>query len=808
MVGKTLGHYRILKRLGRGGAGDVYLAEDAKLNRRVALKILKPALAGDEMLLLSFKREAQALAALSHPGVVTVYSVEEVDGANFLTMELIEGQPLRQMLPRNGMRLDTFLRLALPLADALAAAHEQGIVHRDFKPRNVMVTPEGRVKVVDFGLAKLRTEDGRDSKNPTQTLFRKGEIRGTIPYMSPEQVVGKPCGPPSDVFSLGTTYYMMLAGRRPFDGKTAIEIISRIVRVDPEPLSKLRPDLPRQLTRIVRRCLAKDVDRRYDSARQVHHQLLDLQHELEGEETTTMDRSSIPWLSDDTTTIITIPAGRRRLAQIGGGVLLLGLLALGFAFRGSLVPSRAPAEVEQARTLMAVLPFLNLSGDPEQAYLSDGLTEEIATHLGKLEPERLGVIARTSVMRFKEGREPIDAIGEALGVDYVVEGSVRESDEGLHVTAKLIEVEDQTQLWSESYDKALSGVRAIQADVAHRIAASLASRLLPDVAPSPEVAPAVEPRAYEAYLRAWHLWNQVTPEALEGSVELFERAIAIEPDYSQAWHGLAAAYHLQGSADFMPDLEVYPRSKEAALRALELDPTSAEAQAALAGVYFMHEWDWAAAEEAFLQALELQPNSAFVRHRYALFLSSMGRHVESLGQMRLAVELDPMSPLARWNLAMRLWLAGQGDAALAELESLPELAPGFGTEVVRGLAALLREDYAAAVRELEKAAVRAPETSREILGYAYGKAGRLADAERILTEMEEIDASGGYVPLIDRVAVHGAIGQADEAFALLEEAYAKRDDALVDLKPSLLFEPLRADPRYRQLLRRMRLPED
>lgn len=328
MVGKSLGHYSILEPLGRGGAGHVYVAEDTKLNRRVALKVLKPALSDDEMLMLSFKREAQALAALSHPGVVTVYSVEEADGTHFLTMELIVGQSLRQMLPANGMRLDTFLDIARPLTEALAVAHEHGIVHRDLKPRNIMVGEDGRVVVVDFGLAKLKESSGKDSGSPTETLFRKGEIRGTIPYMSPEQVVGKPCGPPSDVFSLGTTFYMMLTGRRPFDGKNAIEIISRIVRVDPEPLASLRPDLPQALTRLVRRCLAKDVDRRYQSAREVHNELLGLHQELEGQETTTFERSAIEWLSDDTTTIITIHGGRRRLALIIGGVLLAGLIAL------------------------------------------------------------------------------------------------------------------------------------------------------------------------------------------------------------------------------------------------------------------------------------------------------------------------------------------------------------------------------------------------------------------------------------------------------------------------------------------------
>lgn len=299
MVGKQLGPYKILEQLGKGGAGKVYLAEDVERGRRVALKTLRSSVARDETLLLSFERESQALSALNHPGVVEVFSVDTIDGVRCIAMEYVEGRSLRQILPRHGMRLDRFLDLALELADALGAAHMQGIVHRDFKPRNVMVTPEGRVKVVDFGLAKLRPGQGEGGSETVETLFGKGEVRGTIPYMSPEQVVGKPCGPPSDVFSLGTTYYMMLTGRRPFDGKRPMDIISRIVRLDPEPLGDLRPDLPPDLVGIVERCHAKEIEDRYADAVEVHDALEELHQEMEGDETTTLDRSSLTWLDEE-----------------------------------------------------------------------------------------------------------------------------------------------------------------------------------------------------------------------------------------------------------------------------------------------------------------------------------------------------------------------------------------------------------------------------------------------------------------------------------------------------------------------------
>ena len=455
---------------------------------------------------------------------------------------------------------------------------------------------------------------------------------------------------------------------------------------------------------------------------------------------------------------------------------------------------------------MAVLPFLDLGADGETEYLADGLTEETLTHLGRLRPESLGVIARTSVMRFKGGTEPVSEIARALGVDYLLEGSVAASGDDVRVNVKLIEAEGETQLWAETYEGSLGEIHEVQAQIGQRVASALADRLLVEEAPVVAEPRPVDPRAYEAYLRGWHHWNRITAEGIARSIDYFSQAVEIEPDYAAAWSGLAAAHHVQGSGDFVDDREAYPRSKEAAIRALAIDPGSAEAQAALAGVYANHEWDWGAAERAFGRALELGPNSAFVHHRFALFLSSMGRHEEALERMRLAAELDPVSPLTRWNLGLRLWLAGETEGAIAELQRLPELSPGFGAEVVEGLIAVLRQDWEVAVERLEEAAATNPQGSRELLGYAYGRAGRGEDARRILEAMEALAAGGDYVPIIDRVAVHAATGDLDTAFALLDEAYRNRDDALVDLKSSLLLEPLRGDARYTELLHRMGLP--
>jgi serine/threonine protein kinase/TolB-like protein/Flp pilus assembly protein TadD len=804
MIGKTLAHYRILSTLGQGGTGKVYLAEDTRLHRQVALKILKRDLAEDADLLLSFEREAQALAALSHPGVVTVYSVEEAEGIHFLTMEFIAGKPLRKLLPKGGMRLDRFLEIAIPLTDALSAAHQRGITHRDLKPRNVMIGDDGRVKVVDFGLAKLRQGDGAGAK-ATATLFRKGEIRGTIPYLSPEQVLGGTCGPPSDVFSLGTTFYMMATGTRPFGGKNVMSIISSIVRVNPPSVGELRPDLPRQLVSIIDKCLEKKPEDRYPSALEVRNELQSLRFELEGEETTTMQRSDLDWLDDeaalpDETGTLTFSVKRRpAIAIVGALVAVVAGLTYFLTRPEPPVQPTPPSE----RIMLAVLPFDNLSGDPDQDFLSDGLTAEAVAHLGRLDPEQLGVIARTSTMRFKASETPVDEIAAALGVDYVLDGSVRSFEDQVRVTVELVRAEDQTNLWAQSYERDLADVFAIQADIARHVADQLSERLLGEV----EIAEGerVDPAAYEALLRGWYHWNEVTPESLRESIRYFEQSTEIDPRSAEAWYGLSAAHHVQGSADFVADREAYPASKRAALRALELAPDSAEAHAALAGVYYMFEWDWELAERAFGRALELNPNSSFVRHRYALFLSSLGRADDALAEMRRAVELDPLSPLARWNLALRLNLAGHSADANAELENLIGLEPAFGSDVVQGLQHFLAGDLEAAIEQFEDAATRSDSIVRELLGYSYARTGRAVEARAVLAVME-LEAQEGYVPLVGRVAILGALGDADAAFGLLDQAFDERDDALVDLKTSLLLAPLRDDARYSALLKRMNLP--
>jgi TolB-like protein/DNA-binding winged helix-turn-helix (wHTH) protein/Flp pilus assembly protein TadD len=456
------------------------------------------------------------------------------------------------------------------------------------------------------------------------------------------------------------------------------------------------------------------------------------------------------------------------------------------------------------RVLLAVLPFADLGNDADQEYFGEGLTEETIARIGAIDPNRLGVIARTSVMRFRGSREGIDRIGSELGVGYVLEGSVRRAADRVRITAMLIRVSDQTHLWAESFDRPLADVLAIQSEIASDVASALALTLLPASARTVREPPAVDPAAYDACLRGWHFWNRMTPEDLRRSVHYFQLAAGIAPNYARAYSGLAAAHAFRAYADFAPDADAYPKARAAALRALELDPGLAEAHACLGFVSFLHDWNWTAAERSLRRALELEPGSAFTRGIYATYLSAMGRHEEALEELQRAARLDPLDPVLRWKLAMLRWHLGQEEAAISDLQKITELDPDFAQGLARAAIPMIRGRWseAASIREAASADPR----SDAILGFLYAKAGRRPDARRILSELDRTSRQT-TLPGIGRAGIHAALGEADEAFAILELAYRQKDDGLLDLNTSYRFEPLRDDPRYADLLQRMGLPE-
>jgi serine/threonine protein kinase/Flp pilus assembly protein TadD len=579
MIGKTLSHFKILDKLGEGGMGAVYLAEDLELNRQVALKVLPSEMASDPERLSRFKREAKAVAALNHPNIVTIYSVEDSDEGRFISMELVKGRSLEEMIESQGLPVEQFFDIAVPLADALSAAHQGGITHRDLKPANVMVSDEGRVKVLDFGLAKLHIADpaAADPDLPTQALTQEGMVMGTVPYMSPEQVQSKPADHRTDIFSLGIILYEMATGERPFRGESSADLISSILRDSPRPVTKVKVDLPNHLGRIVGRCLEKEPGRRYQTA-------LDLRGELEHL--------------------------REEVAK----------------------------ETSDSGSSIAVLPFRNMSPDKEQDYFCEGIAEELINRLGKF--QNLRVASRTSAFQFKDADSDIREIGERLNVGTVLEGSVRKAANQLRISAQLVNVADGYRLWSDSFDRELKDVFAIQDEIAQSIVDALHVTLSPSEAKQVvQKATKVDVQAYDFYLKGRKFFYQFRQQGFEFARQMFARAIVIDPSYSRPYAGVADCcsflyMYFDSSEDNLQEADA------ASLKAVEIDPGSAEAHASRGlAVSLSQRFDEAKVE--FETALRLDPNNYEAHYLYARSLFAQGNLEEAAKRFEKACDVNP-----------------------------------------------------------------------------------------------------------------------------------------------------------------------
>ena len=614
MIGRTLSHYRITAAIGVGGMGEVYRATDTRLGREVALKVLPADMAASPERLERFRREAKALAALDHPGMVTVHSVEEADGVHFLTMQLVEGESLDRVIPEGGLPPERIMTMGTALADALAAAHGKGIVHRDLKPANVMLTKDGRVKVLDLGLAKvagLGSGAQVDSELSTEMRTREGVVMGTVPYMSPEQVSGRPVDHRTDIFSLGVVLYEMASGRRPFAGGSTVELGSAILRDTPPALTTLRSGLPEELTRIVTRCLEKDPVARFQSMRDVHGALLAL----------SAGRSGLQPASGHA-------PGPRSHAFIAGGVaILLGVAGYLVARSGVMRPaSRGREATSESRVIrsIAVLPLDNYSGDPSQEYFAEGMTDELTADLASI--SQLRVISRGSAMQFKGAhRPPTPEIARALDVDAVVEGSVLRAGDKVRITAQLIDARADRHLWAKSFERNSRDVLALQAELASTIAREIHVQLTPAEQSRLASAPSVNPEAYDAYLKGRYFFNRPSDENLQKAIARFEEAIALNPSFAPALSGLSDAYLWAGyNEGFLTASEARPKARAAAETAIQLDDKSAEAHTSLAVFKLFYEYDWAGCESEFRRAFALNPNYAFAHDQFGLGLALPG----------------------------------------------------------------------------------------------------------------------------------------------------------------------------------------
>ncbi len=653
MTGKTLGHYRILEQIGQGGMGVVYLAEDASLHRKVALKFLSAEMQQDDTARKRFIREARSAAALDHPYICHINEVGESEGQDFIAMEYVEGQSLSGRPP---LPLEEALRIAIEVAEALDAAHGKGIIHRDIKPGNIMLTETGHAKVMDFGLAKKTLAPGGvDAGDATLTaLTVGGAVSGTPAYMAPEQLRGQPADARSDLWALGVTLYEMVAGTRPFQGQGAYGLTSAIVSQPPLPLPT---EVPAALRAVIARCLEKEPGKRFQTAGELREAL-----------SAVSASTGSPWVGWRHW----MAHGRWRAVATAALalVLLVGILVGVDAggVRGWLTGRTG----NPARTVkLAVLPFANLTGDPEQEYLSDGLTQEMIAQLGRLHPQGLSVIARTSVMQYKKSEKPIDQIARELGVGYVLEGSARKDGGRIRITAELVQVRDQTQLWAETYDREMRGILTLQSDVARKVAESLALKLLPGEQSRLANARTVNPEAYDAYLKGLNRSYGITAADLDASLKYFELALQKDPNYPLAYVGVSIVWVYRQQMGVTPPHEAAPKAKAAALKALELDDTLADAHYALGLLYAWTDWNWPAADAAFRRAIDLNPNFPEARAFYSNYLQMMRRPDEATPQIERAVALDPFNPLLRSLRATDLVFSRRYDEAIAVARDVP-----------------------------------------------------------------------------------------------------------------------------------------
>jgi serine/threonine protein kinase/TolB-like protein/Tfp pilus assembly protein PilF len=774
------GKYRIVEEVGQGGMGIVYKAEDFELKRFVALKFLPPHLANAPELKDRFLIEARAAAALSHPNICVIHEVGQSSEHPYIAMEYVEGETLRDKIRKGPLKSEEALAIVGQVASGLAEAHQKGIIHRDIKSANIMVTAKGQAKVMDFGLAKL---SGGSSLTKSQTTL------GTVAYMSPEQARGAEMDRRTDIWSLGIVLYEMIVAKTPFRGDHDQAVIYSILHEEPESLKKARPDTAPGLDEIVGQALAKKPADRYQTMEEFREDMEAVREGLKP-----LKARPVPKKIFGIRTIYAYSA-------------LCGVLALIFGFnvgglRGRLF-GKAGGPVRAVR--LAVLPFTNLSNDPEQEYFSDGLTQQMNVRLGSLNPQGLSVIGNTSVNRYKKTDTPIDEIGRELGVDYVLEGGAQREGNRVRITAQLIKVRDQTQLWAESFDREVSSILTIQSEVAEKVAGALAVKLLPAELARLARTRTISPEAYEAYLKGSQHWIKMTPGDLDTAQRYFELALQKDPNYAAAYTGIAWVWMVRNQMLSSPLSEAVPKAKEAALKAVELDENLAESHYALAAVYTWHDWNLSEAGLEWKRAFDLNPNYPDGLAMYSHFLMIRGRPDEAMAMIKRALDLDPFNVTIQVFFAADLLLARRVEEAIVECNKALAMQPGNPV----ALATLL---FAYEAKGMDKETLA---TMRDYL--------RFYEVPDIDAEMDRGLAEGGYRGAMKRAADMLAAraqdymaqptdvawlsvfaGDNSRALEWLERAYELRDPNLPYLRfPA--YDPLRTEPRFQELLRRMNL---
>ena len=807
MISETISHYRIVEKLGAGGMGEVYLAEDTKLSRKVAIKVLPSESRGDQSAHKRLRREAQSAAGLDHPNICAIHEVGEEDGRSFIVMQYVEGETLAARIQRGPIELRESLDIAVQVADALAEAHSRGIIHRDIKPSNIMITARRQVKVLDFGLAKvIHPAMSLDSIAETESLLSEpGIIIGTVPYMSPEQVRGETLDARSDIFSFGAVVYEVIAGRQPFAAESAVATLSAILTHEAPPLARYADDVPEELQRIVRKCLEKDRERRYQMMHDVTVDLENVRREreaaqsgLRGEQTT---RTIAAARTD--------PFARRHglfRHRFVVGVVVLALIAIA-AIVFARVLRRSPAIVASEIKSLAVLPLENLSGDPTQEYFADGMTEALISNLAQIRALNT-VISRTSVMRYKGSGKSLPEIAAELKVDAVIEGTVQRSGGRVRVTARLIPATTESPLWSREYNRDESDVLKLQSDVARAVADEIRIQVTPQERARLGAARNINPEAHDAYLLGRHHLRS-NEEDLRQAIEHFERAIQLARDYAAAYAGLSNAWRIRGRFGAKDVKEALPLALDAALKAVALDPQLAEAHVALSAVKGK---DWAGAEQELIRALELDPNSAEAHEGYADLLMALARHAEAIREIQRAEELDPLSSEIQSRYGRVLYRARKYEEAVPHLQRAIELDPNPGNSMPYWIRAELYAEmgrYDEAIGSLKEYQLHGGSTlgiSAAIAG-VYARMGKPNEARRMLAQLKATTDPTRFsdTPV---ARAYAALGDKDEAFKVLFRLVEERELYATYIKADPPLDSLHSDPRWKELLRRMNLPPE